>query len=108
MPLSELIPLEGRSWQSLARAKGDVYLPFRLGSGVVATKQGSHFRGLKEIKELSQVYVTPTNGTTLPSFVKVRSALWDIQRNRYVFTADGLMPMSIEWTLPRTLQDAPP
>lgn len=108
VPLSELIPLEGRSWQSLARAKADVYLPFRLGSGVVATKQGSHFRGLKEIKELSQVYVTPTNGTTLPSFVKVRSALWDIQRNRYVFTADGLMPMSIEWTLPRTLQDAPP
>jgi len=105
VPLSEFIPLEGRSWQSLAQAKGDVYVPFRLGSGTVATKPGSHFRWLKEIKELSQVYVTATNGTTLPSFVKVRAALWDSQRNKYVFTADGLLPMSIEWTLPRTLQD---
>lgn len=107
VPLSEFTPLEGRNWQSLARARADVYLPFRLGSGTVAAKPGRYRRGLKEIQELSQVYVTPTNCTALASLVKVRAAAWDPKCNGYVFTADGSLPPSIVWTLPRALRDIP-
>ena len=103
VPLSELVPVEGRNWASLAHAQATVYLPFRLHCATVASKPGRFAQGLRQIEELSQVYLMPINSSTMAS-VRVRSAVWDLQRQAFSFTSDGLMPRTVLWTLPKTLQ----
>ena len=108
LALSELVPIEGRDWQGLAQARAEVYLSFRLGSATVASKPGSHFQGLREILELSQVYLTATNGGTLETHVRVRAVTWDAARGVYRFTSEDVAPMQVEWSAPPGLVDSPP
>ena len=94
--LAELSAME-QDWQFLAALQGEVELPLRMSTATVATKPGSHFRGLKEIRELFQIYVTPATGV-LPSKVRVRPAVWDEAGRAFRLTTDGPQPRVIEWT----------
>lgn len=108
VPLSELLQIEGQDWQAVAAAKAEVDMAFRMSTGTVAAKPGTKFRHLKEIQELAQVYITPTNGSALTSKVRVRVATWDEPLNRYSFTADGAAPTTVSWTPPIDLENTPP
>lgn len=88
VPLSEIAPVESRDWQSLALAGGEVDLPLRLGSGVV--NQSS--------REMTQVYITSTDGKTLPASVRVKAATWDPHKNAYSFTPADSAPITLVWT----------
>lgn len=88
VPLSELASVGGRDWRGLARAGGEVALPFRLGSGVVEESS----------REMAQVYITPTDGKTLPASVRVRAAAWDPHKNAYSFTPADSAPITLVWT----------
>jgi hypothetical protein len=96
VPLSELTPVEGRDWQGLARAGGEVALPFRLGAGVVEESS----------IEMAQLYITPTDGKTLPAHVRVRAAAWDPHKNAYSFTPADSAPITLVWT-PAALSTEP-
>lgn len=106
VPLSELVQIEGRNWQSLAAANAEVDLPFRMCSGTVASTPGSRFRGLKEIKELTQVLLTPTNGSIVPSNVRVRAAVWNEPLAAFRFMTEGTAPTTLLWTPAATLQNS--
>jgi len=63
---------------------------------------GRLFRGLKEIRRLFQIYITP--GAGLPSGkVRVRPAIWQQDSKGFRLTTDGPQPSAIDWTLPRGL-----
>ncbi|WP_053157247.1 bacteriocin immunity protein [Pseudomonas sp. Pf153] len=94
--LAEISAIE-QDWQTLAAQQGEVALPLRMSTATVATKPGSHFRGLKEIRELFQIYITPATGM-LPSKVRVRPAAWDEAGRAFRLTTDGPQPRVIEWT----------
>lgn len=100
--LAELSAIE-QDWQTLAAQQGEVALPLRMSTATVATKPGSHFRGLKEIRELFQIYITPAIGA-LPSKVRVRQAVWHEAGRVFRFTADGSQPRVIEWTRADSLE----
>jgi hypothetical protein len=104
VPLHELLPIEGQDWQGLAASRADVELPFRMSSGTYAVPPGTMSRGLREIKTLFQVAITPTNGSVLPSRVRARAAIWNEQLKTYCFTADGTAPMIVSWSVPATLE----
>lgn len=108
VPLTELLQIEGHDWQSLAATNAEVDVAFRMSTGTVATKPGTMFRGLKEILELSRVYITPTNGSVLSSKVRTRAAIWDEPLNRYSFTAEGLAPTTVSWLPPVALESSTP
>lgn len=108
VPLSELLPLEGQDWQTLAANGGEVDVFFRMGSAVVPSKPGSKFKGLREIKVLEQVYVTPSPRNPPSSRVRVRVAQYDEQLNAYCFTADGSAPITVRWSDPVTLERSVP
>ncbi|WP_433860561.1 bacteriocin immunity protein [Pseudomonas thivervalensis] len=94
--LAEISAIE-QDWQALAAQQGEVALPLRMSTATVATKPGSHFRGLKEIRELFQIYITPATGV-LPSKVRVRLAVWDEAGRAFRLTTDGPHARVIEWT----------
>jgi hypothetical protein len=94
--LAEISAIE-QDWQALAAQQGEVTLPLRMSTATVATKPGSHFRGLKEISELLQIYITPATGV-LPSKVRVRSAVWDEAGRTFRLSTDGPHARIIEWT----------
>ena len=100
VPLLELLPTEGQDWQNLAATDAEVDLPFRMNSGTYAVVPGTMSRGLREIKTLLQVAITPTNGGELSSRVRVRAAIWNEQLNTYCFTADGPAPETVCWSAP--------
>ncbi|MCP1445779.1 hypothetical protein J3D54_004911 [Pseudomonas sp. GGS8] len=104
VPLHELLPIEGQDWQGLAASGADVDLPFRMSSGTYAVPPGTMSRGLREIKTLFQVAITPTNGSVLPSRVRTRAAIWNEQLKTYCFTADGTAPMIVSWSAPATFE----
>jgi hypothetical protein len=104
VPLLELLPTEGRDWQDLAATGTEVDLPFRMSSGTYAVPPGTMSRGLREIKTLLQVAITPTNGRVLSSRVRVRAAVWNEQLKTYCFTADGPVPVIVSWSAPETLE----
>jgi hypothetical protein len=108
VPLSQLLQIEGQDWQALAATKAEVDVAFRMSTGIVATKPGTKFRGLKEVQELAQVYITPTNGNALTSKVRVRAAIRDEHLNRYSFTSDGSAPTTVSWTPPIALENTTP
>lgn len=104
VPLLELLPIEGQDWQGLAALGAEVDLPFRMSSGTYAVPPGTMSQGLREIKTLLQVAITPTNGTALSARVRVRAAVWSEQLMTYCFTADGAAPMTVSWSAPATLE----
>jgi hypothetical protein len=90
-------------WQVLAAQHGNVELPLRMSTTTVAVKPGSLSYGLKEIRELFEVYITPCTGL-LPGKVRVRPAVWHEDERVYRFTTDGPQPDMIEWTYPSGLE----
>jgi hypothetical protein len=102
------LQIEGHDWQSLAATNAEVDVAFRMSTGTVATKPGTMFRGLKEILELSRVYITPTNGRVLSSKVRTRAAIWDEHLNRYSFTTEGPAPTTVSWLPPTVLESSTP
>lgn len=104
VPLHELLPIEGQDWQGLAATGAEVDLPFRMSSGTYAVPPGTMSRGLREIKTLLQVAITPTNGNVLSSRVRVRAAVWNEQLKTYCFTADGPVPAIVSWSAPANLE----
>lgn len=97
VPLAELMVSEGRDWHSLAVNKAEVELPFRINTRVVPAKPGTMFKGLREVKTLSQVYINALQGA-LPSGVRVRAARQDEQPGTFSFTADGAAPITVLWS----------
>lgn len=90
-------------WQVLAAQRGNVELPLRMSTTTVAVKPGSLSYGLKAIRELFEVYITPCGGF-LPGKVRVRPAVWHEDERAYRFTTDGPQPDMIEWTYPSGLE----
>ena len=108
VPLSELQPLEGQDWQALAAEGSEVEVFFRMGTAVVPGKPGTMFKGLREIKVLEQVYITPSPRNTPSARVRVRVAQYDEQLNAYSFTTDGTAPITVRWAEPVTLERSVP
>ncbi|WP_248742873.1 MULTISPECIES: S-type pyocin domain-containing protein [unclassified Pseudomonas] len=108
VPLAELIPVEGLDWQYLAATLGAVDVPFRLSSGTYSVPTGTLFQGIREIKTLHQVILTPANVDNSTSGVRVRAAVWDDVAQTYSFTADGSTPVTVNWCPPDTLETALP
>ncbi|MHC8371860.1 bacteriocin immunity protein [Pseudomonas sp. MDT1-85] len=104
VPLLELLPIEGQDWQGMAATGAEVNLPFRMSSGTYSVPPGTMSRGLREIKTLLQVAITPTNGGVLSSRVRVRAAVWNEHLKTYCFTADGPAPMIVSWSAPANLE----
>ena len=99
--LAELSAIE-QDWQALAAQQGEVELPLRMSTATTTTKPGTHFRGLKEIRELFQIYITPATGV-LPFKVRVRQAVWHDAGRVLRLTTEGPNTRVVEWTLPHTL-----
>lgn len=104
VPLSELLPIEGQNWLSLATNRSEVDMPFRMESAVVPAKPGSMFRGLREVRFLEQVHITATRGTASASQVRVRVANRGKQPNSFSFTADGSAPITVCWSAPTHIE----
>jgi len=104
--LAEMSAVE-HDWQALAARQGKVELPLRMGTATIAAKPGSHFRGLKEIRELFQIYITPATGA-LPSKVRVRQAVWNEAGQAFRLTTDNPQPRVIEWTFANTMEASMP
>ncbi|WP_349971205.1 S-type pyocin domain-containing protein [Pseudomonas caspiana] len=104
LPLSDFMPSEGQSWQELAQANAEVDLPFRMSSGVAKKLNGKLSHGLREITELAHIYVVPTNGTTIASKVKVRSAVLDVATGAYRFVRPGRPVNQVLW-MPQSLSN---
>ncbi|CAN1601875.1 bacteriocin immunity protein [Pseudomonas mediterranea] len=96
--LSELSLIDA-DWQALAALHGDVELPLRMSTTTVAVKPGSMSYGLKQIRELFEICVTPCAGY-LPAKVRVRPAVWHEAEKVYRFTTDNSQGAVIEWAQP--------
>ncbi|WP_434700870.1 bacteriocin immunity protein [Pseudomonas sp. D1-36] len=90
-------------WQLLAAQQGEVELPLRMSTSTVPVKAGSLSYGLKEIRELFEVFITPCAGV-LPAKVRVRLAVWQEGERAYRFTSDGPQPSVMEWAVPHGLE----
>lgn len=108
VPLSEFLVVEGLDWQHLAATKGNVDVPFRMSSSNYAVPSGTLFQGIREIKSLHQVAITPVSATELKPGVRVRPATWNESSQTYSFTADGNAPFTVIWRLPEILQNSLP
>lgn len=73
----------------------------RMSTATIATTPGTLSRGLKEIPELFQIYITPAMGV-LSTKVRVRPAVWNEQANAFRMTTDDPHSTMIEWALPGT------
>ncbi|MBC3366058.1 S-type pyocin domain-containing protein [Pseudomonas sp. SWRI154] len=100
--LSELSLIDP-DWQALAAQRGEVELPMRMGTTTVAVKPGSLSYGLKAIRELFEIYITPCAGA-LPAKVRVRPAVWHEDERVYRLTTDGPQSSVAEWALPRGVE----
>ena len=97
VPLSELIATEGRDWQHFAQTNAEIDLPFRMNSGVAKKLHGKLTYGLKEITELTHVYVVPTDGKRIASKVKVRAAIFEADSGAYRLARPGLPEAEVLW-----------
>lgn len=98
LPLSELMPIEGQDWEHLAESENEIDLPFRMSTTIAPAKPGKIFQGLREIKTLSQVYVTPSLGGPDVPGVRVRLAKKNERNNTFSFTAEGGTPITVLWS----------
>jgi hypothetical protein len=107
VPLHEFQPIEGHDWHDLAANAADVDIAFRMISGTYDVPAGTMSQGVRLISTLLQVAITPTNGNTLSSAVRVRPAVWKDSMQAYCFTADGPAPVSVSWRAPAALETTP-
>lgn len=89
LPLAEFMRVEGIGLQALAAGNAEVDLPLRLCTGTTGIQGGALHKGLREIKRLEQVRLTPTHGGQLPSAVRVRMAAWDEPSRTFGFSEEG-------------------
>lgn len=80
--------------------ESEIDLPFRIGTTTVPARPGTMFQGLREVKTLAQVYITPTPSANVPAKVRVRAAQFDQQRGAFGFTIDGTTPVTVCWSTP--------
>lgn len=106
VPLVELMVSEGQDWQRLAASRAEVKLPFRINTQVVPAKPGTMFKGLREVKTLSQVYINSLPGGNPPG-VRIRAARQDEQPGTFSFTSDGTVPITVTWSDQITLETDP-
>jgi hypothetical protein len=97
VPLSELLPIEGQDWQNLAASEAEVDVPFRMSTATVPAEPGKMFQGLREIKTLSQVYLSACRGCQSISGVRVRAVTQDPHLNSFSFTSEGLAAVAVHW-----------
>ncbi|MFJ7281482.1 S-type pyocin domain-containing protein [Pseudomonas sp. NPDC099000] len=107
VPLHEFQPIEGHDWHDLAANTADVDIAFRMISGTYDVPAGTMSQGVRLISTLLQVAITPTNGNTLSSKVRVRPAVWKDSMQAYCFTADGAAPVTVSWRAPAALETTP-
>ncbi|MHC8320573.1 bacteriocin immunity protein [Pseudomonas sp. GB2N2] len=100
VPLSELLPIEGQNWLSLAADRSEVDIPFRMGSSVAPLQSGKIFRGLREVTSLEQVHIAASRRNVSGAGVRVRGAQRTEEPNSFSFTADGSAPISVRWSAP--------
>ncbi|WP_162237402.1 bacteriocin immunity protein [Pseudomonas sp. Leaf48] len=87
VPLSELGFNEPVDWQSVAEAKGEVSLPFRLGSG----------KAFELGDMMSAVHLATTDGKLIESSVKVRRAVSASHTGTYKFTSEDDAAITLIW-----------
>lgn len=97
LPLESLIPIDGRNWHYLAESDAVITMPFRIATGMTAMRHGSLHYGLTKIEELSNAYVVSTNGLSIPSEVRVLSAVWNSELNVYRCICPGSAASHIIW-----------
>lgn len=97
VPLGQLMPVEGHDWQHLAQIEATVKLPYRLFSRTVPAGERRISVGLKDLTELQQICLTPADGSSLPSRVRVRLAFWDTASATFRFTLSGRAPVILQW-----------
>lgn len=91
--ISDLAPLD---WAVLAASRAQVPLPMRLCSRVKERSTGL-VTGIKPWTRYSHVVMTSTQGSVVPSHVRVRAARWDASRQSFAFTSEGEAPVSVVW-----------
>lgn len=96
VPLTAISELEHLDWAALAASRGQVSMPMRLCSKVKGTSTGS-VTGIKPWTRYSHVVMTSTQGSVVPSQVRVRAARWDASRKSFAFTSEGEAPVTITW-----------
>ncbi|MHC8367302.1 bacteriocin immunity protein [Pseudomonas sp. ZT5P21] len=106
VPLAELLPIEGQDWQHLAANRAEVDLPFRMSTAIVPAQPGKMFQGLREIKSLSQVYLTACRGCPSISGVRVRAVKQDQHLKSFSFTPEGAAAVAVHWSAPVSLESA--
>lgn len=99
VPLSEFAPLEGHDWHNLAQMNAEADLGFRMSWGVSGVRPGSFRYSLREINEMTDVYVVPTNEASISSKVKVRTVTWDVESGTYRFIRPGFPISTVLWAL---------
>jgi hypothetical protein len=108
VPLIEFLPLEGQNWQSLAANRSEICIPFRMGATTVPAKTEAMYKWRREGKDLVQVHVGAFRRNSPTSRVRVRAAKYDEQLNMLSFTADGLAPATVCWSVPATQESRVP
>ena len=107
VPLSEFLPTEGQDWHQLAASQAEVDVPFRMNTATVLATPGKMLQGLREIKTLSQVYVTACRGCQSIYGVRVREVKQDRHLNSFSFSPEGSPAVSVHWVAPITLESGP-
>ncbi|NBA93416.1 S-type pyocin domain-containing protein [Pseudomonas sp. R5(2019)] len=97
LPLTALGPLPEANWQELARQESDLQLALRLGSGPV----------IQDGRTFQRVFVVSADGPAMPRRIRVRSASFDSKRQLYSFTTPGAGPITLNWTLPDSVDVVP-
>lgn len=98
VPLADLLPIEGLDWHYLAQTQGAVDVPFRMSSGTCSVPPGTLSQGIREVETLHQVALSPVNTGDSSSGVRVRPAVWIENTQTYLFTAEGVAPLSVSWS----------
>lgn len=97
VPLSSLMPLEGKDWELLADEQTQISVPFRLGTGMTNLRDGQLNYGIRQIKEQAHLYVYPTKRNPALSTVKIRRAVKNAESGDYQFLQPSFPGHSITW-----------
>ncbi len=84
-PLSDLVSHDGPDLWAIAASGGSVDLPVRISSKTAADGQ-------------SEVFVAKTDGSVVPSSVKVVAATFNAEQNVYSVTTGDVPPRTLTWT----------
>ncbi len=85
IPLSDLAPNQKQDLAAIAAAGGSIDLQVRIGSSSTADEQ-------------TELFVAPTNATTIPAKVRVVAATYDVQQRIYAFSTPDTPPRTVTWT----------